>query len=153
MRRSPQIASSEAFAPRQDLVAALQPIGNCQPRTKGTVLFRQGEPSTGVYLLLEGEASLLISRDDGRTIPVRTVGSGYLLGLPGTILNREYLFSARLTRDSKVAFIPTGELLDFLRQHNDICFEVVGMLGSEVIDLPASVKKRLARVRTRRTSA
>jgi CRP-like cAMP-binding protein len=148
MRRSP-VLRSEAFVAHQELVQGLQLLGASESRPKDTILFREGEPSRGGYLLEEGEARLLLSRNDGRAITIRTVGPGYLMGLPGTILNRTYFFTAKLTRPSRVTFIPTDELLEFLRRRSDLCFDIVEMLGGELLDLPQAVLKRCKRSRPR----
>src|SRR6266496_2105039 len=136
MRRSHSRPTAEAFAAQADLIAALQQRAAFYTHPKGTVLFQQGEPSRGVYLLLEGSARLSLHRDDNKTVQVRTVGPGYMLGLPGTILNRPYLFTAKLAQDSRVAFIETRGLLDFLRQRSDLCFDVVELLGGELLEMP-----------------
>ena len=128
--------AGEAFAAQAELIAALEQRGSLFTHPKGTILFQEGEPSRGVYLLLQGSARLTVRRDDGRNVTMRVVGRGYLLGLPGTILNRTYLFSAKLAEDSRVAFVPSGELIEFLREHSDICFDVVELLGGELLDLP-----------------
>lgn len=148
MRRS-QVLRSEAFVAHQDLLAGLQPLGSAELRAKDSILFRQGEASRGGYLLEEGEAKLLLSGDDGKTVTVRTVGPGYVLGLPGTIINREYLFTAKLTRDSRVTFIASDVLIDFLRRRSDLCFDIVEMLGGELLDLPHTVLKRMKRTKAR----
>ncbi len=154
MRRShAHPPAAEAFAAQAEVVTALQKVGLQFTHSKGTVLFHQGEPSRGVYLLVEGAARLSIRRDDNKSVSIRSVGRGYLLGLPGTILNRTYLFTAKLTEDSRVIFIPTGDLIEFLRQHSDICFDVVEMLGGELLDLPPIVQKRATRNRHHRTNA
>lgn len=145
--------AAEAFAAQAELIAALQQRASLFTHPKGTVLFREGEPSRGVYLLLEGSARLSLQRDDHRTVQVRTVGAGYLLGLPGTILNRAYLFTAKLAQDSRVAFIESAELIEFLRQHSDLCLDVVEMLGGELLDLPPVVHHRATRNRQHRTNA
>ncbi len=146
MRGHPRL-QPEAFAAQAELIAALSQRGSVSTQTKGTVLFRQGEPSRGVYLLLEGAARVFLQRDDKRTVQVRTVGRGYLLGLPGTILDRGYLFTAKLAQDSRVAFIPSQDLIEFLRQRSDLCFDVVEMLGGELLDLPPAVPRRTTRNR------
>ena len=143
----------EAFRAHQELVAGLQPLGASETRPRNTFLFRQGEPSRGGYLLEEGEAKLLLLGDDGRIVAARTVGAGYLLGLPGTILNQSYLFTAKLTRDSRVSFIPTQSLLDFLRVRSDLCFDIVEMLGGELLDLQHTVVRHARRSKRPRTNA
>ena len=154
MRRSQlRPPTAEAFNAQQELAVALQKRAALDTYPKGTILFREGEHTRGVYLLIDGAARLYLHADDNRNTPVRSVGPGYLLGLPGTILNRSYLFTAKLTRDSRVAFIPTDELLDFLRHRSDLCFDVVELLGGELIDLPPTVQPRATRHRRHRTNA
>lgn len=143
--------STEAFTGHPDLRAGFEALAPADFYPRGTVLFRQGEPSRGVYLLLQGRANLSLRDDRGHSMTFRNVGAGYVLGLPGTILNRTYLFSAELFEDSHVAFIPATEVVDFLRQRGDLCFEVVQMLGAEVMALPQVVHKRVTR--KRRTNA
>ncbi len=143
----PHRRAAEAFAAQAELIAALQTQAAVYSRPKSTILFRQGDPARGVYLLLEGSARLLLHRDDNRTVLVRTVGPGYLLGLPGTILSRSYLFTAKLAQDSRVAFIESADLLNFLRQHSDLCFDVVELLGGELLDMPPVIHRRATRNR------
>lgn len=145
--------AAEAFAAQAELIAALQERGSHATHPKGTVLFREGEPSRGVYLLLEGAARLLLQRDDKRSVPVRVVGRGYLLGLPGALLNRGYLFTAKLAEDSRVVFIPSEDLIEFLRERSDLCFDVVELLGGELLDLPPVIRRRATRHRQHRTTA
>ena len=147
MRRSHPRPQPEAFAAQAELIAALRQRGSVLTKSKGTVLFRQGEPSRGVYLLLEGAARVFLQRENQRAVQVRTVGPGYLLGLPGTLLDRAYLFTAKLAQDSRVAFIPSKDLIEVLRQRSDLCFDVVEMLGGELLELPPAVPRRATRNR------
>ena len=138
-------SAAEAFAAQAELVTALQERSTLYSHSKGTVLFRQGEPARGVFVVLEGSVRLSLLRDDSRSIHVRTVGPGYLLGLPGVILRTAYLFTAKVSRDARVAFVEAEELLDFLRQRSDLCFDVVELLGGELLEMPPAVHLRPTR--------
>jgi CRP-like cAMP-binding protein len=143
--------ASEAFGGHPDLRAGFQSLAPAAVQPRGTILFRQGEPSRGVFLLLQGRANLSLRADSGRSVTYRNVGPGYVLGLVGTILNKTYLFTAELLDDSQVAFIPSADIVEFLRTHGDLCFEVVQMLGSELVEFPKAVHKKA--IRHRRTNA
>lgn len=143
--------SGEAFSGHPDLRAGFESLAQATFYPRGTILFRQGEPSRGVYLLMEGKANLSLRSDNGRNITFRNVGPGYVLGLVGTILNRSYLFTAELMDDSHVAFIPGPQVVEFLKIRGDLCFEVVQMLGGELVDFPQVVHKKATRIR--RTNA
>lgn len=148
MRRAQSHSSpADLFSTHAELFTALQNLGAPDLQRKGTILFREGEPTRGVYLLVKGAATLSMATDDGRRIAVRSVGPGCLLGLPGAIINGNHLFTAKLTQDSRVTFVPTSALLDFLRLHNDLCFDIVEMLGGELVELPPVVHARARRHR------
>jgi CRP/FNR family transcriptional regulator len=125
----------EAFTPSAEVRAGMDSLAPGKVLARGTVLFRQGEPARGVWVLHRGRARLTMRTDDGKAIPYRTVRAGYVLGLPGVILNIPYLFTAELVERSEVAFIERAEMLHFLRQRADLCFDVVQQLGGELIDM------------------
>jgi len=143
--------SSEAFTGHPDLRAGFASLAPATFYPRGTILCRQGETSRGVYLLVQGRANLTLRADSGRGVTFRTVGAGYVLGLPGTILNRTYMFTAELLDDSQVAFIPAADVVEFLRNRGDLCFDVVQLLGSELMELPKVIHKRVTRAK--RTNA
>jgi CRP-like cAMP-binding protein len=143
--------TSDAFTGHPDLRAGFETLAPASFQPRGTILVRQGEPCAGVYLLLQGRASLSFRAENGRSVSYRNVGPGYVLGLPGTILNKTYLFTAELIEHSQVAFIPGADVVEFLRKRGDLCFEVVQMLGGELMDLPKAVHKRATR--QKRTNA
>jgi len=143
--------TSEAFTGHPDLRVGFESLAPPAFYPRGTILCRQGEPSRGVYLLVQGRAKLTLRADTGRGVTFRIVGAGYVLGLPGTILNRTYIFTAELLDDSQVAFIPAADVVEFLRNRGDLCFDVVQLLGSELMELPKVIHKRTTR--TKRTNA
>ena len=150
--RATRTEGPEAFTPHREVRAGMDPLAPGKILPKGTVLFRQGEPPRGVYVLHSGKARLSLQCDTGKPVPYRTVSAGYVLGLPGTILNVPYLFTAELLQRSEVAFIPRMEMLEFLRRRADLCFDVVQQLGGELVEMPVVVpESNLAR--RRRTNA
>lgn len=142
----------EAFAPRGEVRAGMDALAAGQRLPRGTVLFRQGESPRGVWVLHRGRVRLTMRNDAGKTVPYRTVRAGYVLGLPAIILDVPYLFTAELVERSEVAFIDRPQMLQFLRQRADLCFDVVQQLGGELIDLKI-VPTPAARRRPSRTSA
>jgi CRP-like cAMP-binding protein len=151
IQRNARSRSGEAFSNHPDLRAGFETLAPATFHPRGTILFRQGEPSRGVYLLLQGKANLSLRADNGRAVTFRNVGPGYVLGLPGTILNRTCIFTAELIDDAQVAFIPSAEVVEFLKRRGDLCFEVVRMLGDELLTLPQVANRKATR--KRRTNA
>lgn len=125
----------EAFSPSAEVRAGMDTLARGKVLPRGTVLFRQGEAPRGVWVMHRGRARLVLRSDAGQARSFRTVGPGYVLGLPATILNVPYLFTAQLAQRSEVAFVERGELLHFLRRRADLCFDVVQQLGGDLVDL------------------
>lgn len=142
--------SSDAFRAHPDLRAGFGGLAPASDRAAGSVLFRQGEESRGVFLLLEGKARLLLSTPQASQMPFRVVGPGYLLGLPSAIVGSPFIYTAELLEDAKVVFVARDQLLQFLHTHGDLCFEVVTLLGMEVREMPGAAARHADRRRRRR---
>ncbi len=52
---------------------------------KGALLFAEGRPSRGVYVLCEGRAKLSICSESGKRLMLRVAGPGEVLGLGATL--------------------------------------------------------------------
>ncbi len=99
---------------------------------KGTVLFAEGRPVRGIYLLCDGRAKLSICSDTGKRLTLRVAGAGEVLGLGAVLSNTPYEITAELLDPSQVVFIRKKELMRFLRDHQDICMQVVRMLSQDL---------------------
>ncbi len=129
--RRPQ-PKAQAIALRPECLKALAGLQSVATYEKGSMLFRQGQPAHGVYLLQTGRAQLAIEPNGHCELPLRVAGPGYLLGLPSAIRNEPYDLSVRLLEDAQVGFIHRADLLPFLQSDCDLCFHVVEILGHEV---------------------
>jgi len=102
----------------------------CYPRR--TVLFAEGRPVRGIYILCDGRAKLSICGEQSRRLTLRIAGPGEVLGLGAVMSNTPYEVSAELLDDSQVVFVRRKELMKFLREHNPICLQVVYMLSQDL---------------------
>jgi CRP-like cAMP-binding protein len=121
------------------LRAELEQIASPVAKLKNSVLFREGQPGSGVFLLTEGKARL--TQLYGQTLPPQIVGPGALLGLPPAIGNQPYNFTAEILEDSRLAFIPRRDIVRLLRQNPEQCLRIVQILGCKVREV-YSVKAR-----------
>ena len=99
---------------------------------RNTVLFAEGRPVRGVYILCDGRAKLSICSDSGRRLTLRVTGPGELLGLGAALSNTPYQITAELLDSAQVAFIRRKELLRFLRERPEICIQIVHMLSQDL---------------------
>jgi CRP/FNR family transcriptional regulator, cyclic AMP receptor protein len=99
---------------------------------RNTVLFAEGRPVRGIYILCDGRAKLSICSDTGKRLTLRIAGPGEVLGMGAALSNSPYEITAELLDNSQVVFIRRKELLKFLRDHPGICLQVVNMLSQEL---------------------
>ena len=102
----------------------------------------------GVYIVLEGHASLTMITEKGETVLVRSSGPGSLIGLPGTFLSGIYGLTATIDRDGRFIFVKRQKVLEFLHQRTDMCMLVLQVLGTEISQMPnepAQIKRRMSK--------
>jgi CRP/FNR family transcriptional regulator len=119
---------------------------------RATVLFSEGRPVRGIYILCEGRAKLSICGESGKRLTLRVAGPGEILGLGATLSNTPYEVTAELLDSSQVVFVRRKDLLKFLRENRTVCLEVVRMLSQDLHGAYERVRS-IAMVRTRRPRA
>lgn len=147
---------NQAFVSPPELVEELKPLGNEITCVRGTILFHEGDAAKGVYIVVDGHASLTMTTENGATALARTSGPGSLLGLPGTFLRGIYHLTCVMDQDSRLIFVEREKVLDFLRQRTDMCMLVLKVLGTEVSEMPikpAEPKRRASRKIIQATAA
>ncbi len=102
----------------------------CYPRR--AVLFAEGRPVRGIYILCDGRAKLSIGSESGKRLTLRIAGPGEVLGIGAVMSNSAYEVTAEVLDDSQVAFIRRKELVKFLRDHSTVCMHIVEMLSQDL---------------------
>jgi len=82
-----------------------------------TTLFAETQPSTGIYIVLEGEVRLSINSQDGRRLSFRIAKAGEVLGLSSTVSGKDYEMTAETLYPAKVAQVSRQVFLQFLGRH------------------------------------
>jgi CRP/FNR family cyclic AMP-dependent transcriptional regulator len=72
---------------------------------RNTILFSEGRPVRGIYLLRDGRAKLSICADSGKRLTLRVAGPGEVLGLGAALSNTPYEITAELLDTSQIVFI------------------------------------------------
>ncbi len=116
---------------------------------RSTVLFAEGRPVRGIYILCDGRAKLSICSDAGKRLTLRIAGPGEVLGLGAVLSNTPYEITAELLDNSQVVFVRRKDLLKFLRDHREVCMEVVRMLSQDLHGAYERVRT-IGMIRTRR---
>jgi len=115
-----------------DALEAFDGIKTAQSCPKGTVLFREGQPARGVFLLCEGRVRLSICSESGSRMTLRIATAGEVLGLSAALTGADYEVTAEALDQVKVAAVRRKELLRFLHDHREVCLQVVNLLSEDL---------------------
>ena len=99
---------------------------------RSTVLFREGQPAKGVFVLCEGRAKLSVCSESGKRLTLHIAVPGEVLGLSAALSGGPYEVSAELLDNAQVAMVKRKDLLGFLREHREACLHVVDLLSQDL---------------------
>jgi CRP/FNR family transcriptional regulator, cyclic AMP receptor protein len=115
-----------------DALATFDGIKSIQNCPKGTVLFREGQPARGVFLLCQGRVRFSVCSDGGRRMTLRMAAQGEVLGLSAALAGGRYEVTAEALDNLQVAAVSRKDLLRFLREHREACLRVVSLLSDDL---------------------
>lgn len=128
-------------------------IANMYPR--GSVLFIEGQPSQGVYILCQGRIKLSTCSRDGKVIILQIAEPGEVLGLSAVISDSNYEVTAEVIEPCQISFIRKSDFLRILRENTDACLNAIRQLSQNYqtahhqicsLGLSSSVADKLAKL-------
>jgi CRP-like cAMP-binding protein len=98
----------------------------------GDVIFRKGDRSEGLGVVLRGRVRTTTTSPEGREQVLKVFGPGRTFGDIPVFDDEPQPADAMAMSESIVAFIPQGDLLECLRQHPDAAIEVIRLFASRL---------------------
>jgi len=98
---------------------------------KGALLFVEGEQPRGVFVLCHGRAKLTTSSSEGRSMIVKIVNAGEILGVSAAILGKPYEISAETLEASHVSFLRREDFLQLLSTYSEACMHAAQQLSAQ----------------------
>ena len=123
---------SSSFVADPELMSALDVSATPFECSRGTVLFTQGEPPKGLYILQSGTADLAMTAPNGREIFRVTVSAGALMGLPALIGNQPYSLTATAKENARVKFVPREKFYHLMADKPSLSLSILRVLAAEV---------------------
>lgn len=120
-----------------------------------SVLFSEGEPARGVYILRSGRAGVSISSREGRVVILRMAQPGDVLGLSAVLRNSTHEATVKTLEPCRVNFISRAELMDLVEKSDAGAAALIKLLGRELAELtdrsrslllPQTARARLAQL-------
>lgn len=121
-----------AFVADPELLNALEERATPVACAEDVVLFQQGEPAIGLYIVQKGEATLSINDADGPPIVSFKTGAGALLGLPGVLGNQTYSMTGVGQAGAKIGFVARSDFNDLMESNPKLSLKILQVLAAEV---------------------
>ncbi len=121
-----------AFLADPELIRALTARAKPVPCDADTVLFKQDDQPVGVYILHQGQASLSMKSQEGRSILSVQALPGSLIGLPGVIGNQPYSLTAAARTGAQVSFVSSADFFALMESDPQLSLKMLQVLAAEV---------------------
>ena len=102
---------------------------------RGKVLFAEGEPARGVYILRTGRATVSISSSEGRIFIMRVAQPGDVLGLNSVLRMSSYDETVKTLEPCRTDFISRAELIELIENSRAAARAVLQLLSHELTEL------------------
>lgn len=126
--------------PCLDRVAAIRAMTSQSARSRGSVLFAEGQEVLGVYVVWEGRVKLTIGADNGKSLILGLVGRGTILGLPAAILGLPHAATAQVVKSAKVTFLAREDLIRYLHANEGASYEAAEIVSALYYSVLAEIK-------------
>ena len=137
------------------VIRALEAVTLTNHYPAGAVLFSEGQPGRGIYLLQRGRVKLSVCASDGRTLILRIVEAGQALGVASSIGNGEYEATAEAQEPCDVTFLRQSDVVRMMRAHGEFALWITQHLSHDynstcreirTLMLSGSASEKLARL-------
>ena len=110
---------------------------------RGKILFAEGEPARGVFILRTGRATVSISSSEGRVVILRIAQPGDMLGLNSALRNASYNTTVKIIEPGRTDFIPRKQLVELSESNQRVAQTISQMLSREVAELTERARSLL----------
>ncbi len=121
-----------AFQADPELFQVLEKRANAIECDVEHILFRQGDPPVGLYILAKGGATITMKSEDGDCLLSVEAAPGSVLGLPAVIGNQPYSLTARAHHGSWVGFISRTDFYGLMQTESALMVKILQVLANEV---------------------
>jgi len=110
-------------------LSRLAAITSAASYPKGAILFVEGQAARGVFVVCTGRVKLSTSSTGGKTLILKVVDPGEVLGIAETVSGKPYQVTADVLEPAQANFIARAEFLNFLREHGEAALRVAQQLS------------------------
>jgi len=123
-----------------DAVRRLSEITSPATYPKGAMLFVEGQNARGVFIVCAGKVKLSTTSADGKSLIVRIVDAGEVMGLAATVSGKPYYATAEVIEPTQANFIGRNDFLSFLHENAEVSYRVAQQLSENYQNALAEMK-------------
>ena len=112
-----------------------------QRHAPGSVLFCEGNPPLGVYIIHSGTVDLVFAARNGISKPLQVAGDGQIVGLSSLVSGREHDATAIVRTPSELGYVDGPRLMALLERDPSAWFDVLQFLSQDVSSCWDSMRK------------
>ncbi len=124
LQRSPLFAGLDL-----EQLARIQAIGRVIEAKRRQVLFREGEPAEGIFVLLSGCVKIYKLSADGKQHILHVVHPGQAFAEAAVFMPKGYPAYAEALQKSKALLLPKGPFLTLLREEPTVSLNIIATLS------------------------
>ncbi len=113
-----------------ELAARVARMSKFEQYRKGDLIFAEGNPCDGMYIVVSGAVKVYKIGPDGREHILHVAEPGDTFGEVAMFLGTGYPAYAGVVKDSLTVFIRRQPLIDLLERSPGLCFEILGSLAA-----------------------
>lgn len=121
--------------------------------TRGALVFEEGAPATGLWVVLAGRVKLVRVSAAGREQVLHAEGPGATLAEVPVFDGGGYVATAVAIDDVRLLFVPRPVVLEVCRRHGDVALGVIAVLARRVRTFAALIEDLALRDVTARVAA
>lgn len=136
-------------------VAAMAKVSSSLEFDANDIIYSEGDPASGIYIVLSGKVKLVVSSAEGKSLILRILGPGQVFGLSSAFLGRPEETSAETLERTEVGVIRRADLVPLMERYGDLAMRLARELSMEyaalcdemaTLGLQRSAMSRLARM-------
>ena len=116
----------------KDELAALNAIASFRKVKKGEMIFFEGDPATGFFVLLEGQVRIYKAAPDGKEYTLHLINPGQMFAEAAIFRGETFPANGAARQDSTIAFFPKDKFIALITGSPQISLKMLSALSGFV---------------------
>ena len=120
---------------------AIEAIALIRSLSKGEMLFMEGDPATGFYILLDGQVRLYKATPDGKEYTLHQIRQGQIFAEVAIFHGNKFPANCTALENSTVAYFPKNDFVRLLESSPQIALKIIGSMSAFLRDFNNQIEQ------------